>query len=153
MLFSILASPLLFLDTYSLSIFPLVFKASCIGINFLVLWSICPNSFFVHFNDSDVYSFKISGAEFGFQKFSRSSEVLFLSSPLVWMYPFVIFFFWKRSAFFLDLALLFLFICLFSLFIMSIAHFLMSNSWLLLGRQKSQGTSIQKNVCDSMYFY
>ena len=69
-----------FLDTHNLSMSFLEFKALCIVVSFLVLWSICLNSSFVHFKigsrvshkegGSGVYPFhKISSIRIGFEKF------------------------------------------------------------------------------------
>ena len=44
-----------FLDTYSLFSSTLRCKALCIVISFLVLWSICWNSFLIHFKNDSVY--------------------------------------------------------------------------------------------------
>ena len=85
-----LASPLLpsFLDTYSLCHFGC--KTLCIIFDFCDLWSICLGSFLVHFKNCLVYltrgtylrvdsTDKISTTELGFEKYSRSFAVLFLT--------------------------------------------------------------------------
>ena len=60
----------------------------CIVISFLVFWTICQSSFLVHFKNwpvsykkdsPSVYPFdEVPVVELGFEKFSRSSEILFL---------------------------------------------------------------------------
>ena len=105
---SMLARPLLpyFLDTYSLSMSFFGCNALCVIISFLVLWFICLSSSFVHFKkgpeyllNSDIpavyHFYEISAADFSFDKFSRSPEILFsffsVSSRFVWRCPLPIF--------------------------------------------------------------
>ena len=126
-------NPLLpsFLGTYRLSILSLLCKVLCIVLNFvisfLVFWSICWSSFPHPFQECSrvsykgdspgVYPFdKLPSAELGFEKFSRSSEVLF--SYFFFHFPvfdgvrfqfsqvLVIFLFSKRSDFYFDLVVL-----------------------------------------------
>ena len=97
-----LASPLSpFLDTYSLSMSSLRCLVLFFVFNFLVLWSICLISSFIHFKNGPEYLIRDTSKVFiplmRFQllslvsrSFFRSSEVLF-SSPPIWWCPFPVF--------------------------------------------------------------
>ena len=134
---SVLTCPLLslFLDTYSPYISSFGCKGLCIVTNFLITWSICLSSSIVHFKNGPEYPWgrpgvypldSIFAEELGFEKLSRSFEVLFsnffLSSLLIWWCQHPIFLsicsfpFLQTFWFFPDLLVLFLLLFVFSHF-------------------------------------
>ena len=108
-----------FLDLYNLPLPSLGCKTFCIVINFLVLWSICLSSSFIHFKNGPKYLARGTAAEFGFEK-------LFLSSPLVWLCPLPIF---PSSCNFPFLQVFWFFLVMAVLFLPLIVFFHFSFSW------------------------
>ena len=145
-----LTSPLppSFLDTYSLSMSSLGCNALCMGISFLVLWSICLSSSLVHFKKGPEY-------------LTRETAQVFIPLwfiPLMWFLPhsyvsstlrvllrysFLIF------SFISTISILSV-TCRLPLFITSMAHFSMPNStpmsWLYI-----LNTCIRVSRCFSLF--
>ena len=136
-----------FLDVYSLLTSSLRWKALCIVISFVVLWSICLSSSLVHFKNCPEYLTRVTAQVFillmKFLPYSFVSSCFlvllgytffFFQSPLVWWcplpkFPSIFKFpFLQTSWFFLDLEVLFPLSCIISRFFYnSLAHFSMPN--------------------------
>ena len=118
-------------------------KALYIVQSFLMLWSICWSSFLVHFkndpNRSGINTFGVWWNFFGFQKCSRSTEVLvfiFLSTLLIWWSPLQMFLSTNKISLIQERwYLIWQFSFFFPFFMIIMEHFSMLNSipisWLL----------------------